>query len=348
MGKIIELRSDTYTKPNAYMRRAIVDADVGNDGVDEDPTANALQEEAAERVGKQAALFVASGTMGNLCAILAHCERGESIILDTQSHIFVDESAGLAAIAGCIAHTLDCPAGCYDARQLRQAISLGSLTQPKTGLVCLENTHNRRGGVPAPVEKIKETAKIAHEKQVPVHIDGARIFNAAIALQVDVKELTGPVDSLQFCLSKGLGCPIGSILAGTKDFIVRAKRFRRMLGGGMRQVGIVAAAGRLALREMIDRIADDHRRAKELAVGLSEIPGLSIDLSQTRTNMVYVTVDETDELPNVIDELRATGINVASPGPGRIRLVTHCDIDDDDVKRTISEFTSVMETRNDR
>jgi len=342
MDHIIELRSDTFTKPTARMRRAMAEAEVGNDGVDGDPTAIALQEQAAERMGKEAALFVASGTMGNLCAVLAHCEKGDSVILDREAHMFRDEAGGLAAFAGCLAHRLDCPAGSYDPEQLRRAICGGSLTQPRTGLVCLENTHNRRGGLPVPVEAMKPVADIARQSGVPVHLDGARIFNAAIALGVDVRDIAGQVDSLQFCLSKGLGCPIGSILVGKEDFIARATRYRRMLGGGMRQVGVVAAAGLVAMREMIDRLAEDHRRAEELAVGLADIPGLTVDLSQARTNMVYVTVDEKYPLDGIIAKLHCHGVNVASPEIGQIRLVTHCDICDEDVQRTILAFRDVM------
>jgi threonine aldolase len=295
-------------------------------------------------MGKEAALFVASGTMGNLCAVLAHCQKGAAIILDSKSHIFSDEAAGLAAIAGCLARTLDCPDGSYRPQDLRDAISTGSLTVARTGLVCLENTHNRRGGLPVPVEKVKQTADVAHGCRLPVHLDGARIFNAAIAMGINVAEITRHVDSAQFCLSKGLGCPIGSVLVGERDFIAQAKAFRRMLGGGMRQVGVIAAAGRVALAEMIDRLAEDHRRAQELAVGLAEIPGLEVDLSRPRTNMVYITLGDRDKLDAVIAGLCGLGVNVGSPGPGQIRLVTHCDIADVDVNRTVLAFRDVMKT----
>ena len=342
MKRTIELRSDTYTKPTPAMRQAMYKAEVGNDGMDEDPTVNRLQEMAADQLGKEAALFVASGTMGNLCALLAHCQKGDIAIMDSRSHIFCDEGAGFAAFGGILAHPLESRAGCYDADELAEAIMPGSLTQAQTKLVCLENTHNRRGGIPIPASKIARTADIAHSKNLAVHMDGARIFNAAVALGQNVKELTRYVDSLQFCLSKGLACPIGSLVLGSKDFVGRAKRVRRCLGGGMRQAGIVAAAGLVALETMVERLATDHEHAATLALGLSEIPGLTVDSPAIRTNMVFLNIQEKARTDKIVWALRENGINVTSLKHGLMRLVVHCEITDEDVQETIRAFGAIM------
>ena len=342
MEKTIELRSDTYTQPTPAMRRAMYDAELGNDGVDEDPTVNRLQKTAADRLGKEAALFVASGTMGNLCALLTHCQKGDGVILDRKSHIFCDEGAGFAVFGGILAQSLDCKNGCYDPRELSEAIVSSSLTQPGTRLVCLENTHNRRGGIPVPADKMAETERIAHEKKVAVHLDGARIFNAALALEKDAGELAQYADSVQFCLSKGLACPVGSLLLGSRYFIDQAKRVRRSLGGGMRQAGVLAAAGLVALETMVGRLAEDHERAEILTSGLSEISGLKVDAPVIRTNMVFLGITESGKAEKIIEELKKRGINVASTGNGIIRLVVHHGISDEDIDRTIHEFGAVM------
>ena len=344
--RVIELRSDTYTKPTPSMLQAMVEFEVGNDGVDEDPTVNRLQEVAAQRLGKEAALFVASGTMGNLCAVMAHCRPGEAVILDPQSHLFCDEGGNVGAVAGCLAHSLNCPGGVYDLNELRSAFQAGSLTRARTGLVCLENTHNRRGGLVVSPEDLQSVADLAHAQGIPVHLDGARIFNAAVALGIDVAKLSCFPDSVMFCLSKGLACPVGSLLAGTREFIARAKKVRRMLGGGMRQAGVLAAAGLVALETMVDRLADDHRRAQELADGLAGIPGLRVAPPKPATNMVYLVLDDKSQTDRAISALSAQGVECAASERGTLRLVTHYEITDADVAETIQTFRDAMATRS--
>lgn len=344
MKHTIELRSDTYTMPTAEMRELMARAEVGNDGVGEDPTVNTLQEKAASLVGKEAALFVASGTMGNLCAVLAHCGKGKTVILDRGSHIFCDETGGLSSVAGCMAYPMDCQRGEYEIDLLRDAIdvNLDSLTNARTGLVCLENTHNRRGGIAVPIGAMEKVAHVAHENGVPVHLDGARVFNAALAMNLGVKEITRHADSVMFCLSKGLACPVGSILAGSKDFVERAARARRMVGGGMRQAGIIAAAGLFALDNMIGRLVDDHKRATRLADELSSVGGLRTETEKYQSNMVYISLDDAAETDRVVEGLKTFGVFVAATSPGRIRLVTHCDVTDEDIERAITAFRKVM------
>lgn len=341
--KTVELRSDTYTRPTPQMRQAMAEAEVGNDGVGEDPTVNRLEAIAAERFGKEAAMFVPSGTMGNLCAVLTHCQRGDAVILEHWSHIFRNETGNISAVAGCLPHTLKCPEGIYDVDELKATIDKGSLVHPRTGLVCLENTHNQYGGIAVSAERIREIAAIVHKRDIPVHMDGARIFNAAIALDTQVKQLAAPVDSVQFCFSKGLACPVGSMLVGSRNFIDRARRMRRMIGGGMRQAGVLAAPALVALDTMVDRLAEDHRRAHQLAVDLSKLPGLSVDPGRVQTNMVYVRLDDAAATDHVVDELAGQGIKAFATGKDMIRLVTHYEIEDEDIARTVAAFEQIMQ-----
>ncbi len=342
MTDIVELRSDTHTRPTPLMRKAMSVAEVGNDGVDEDPTVKRLQDMAAERLCKEAALFVPSGTMGNLCALLTHCRGGEVVVMDRQSHIYVDEGAGFAVFGGILADAMNCDRGRYNLQELSARINAGSLTQARTALVCLENTHNRRGGVPVSLDHMADVYGLAHQRDISVHMDGARIFNAARALGVLVSELGKYVDSLQFCLSKGLGCPVGSLLVGSQEFIGRAKRIRRTLGGGMRQVGVLAAAGIVALETMVDRLAEDHQRADRLASLLGDIQGITVDEPQIRTNIVFADVIDKSNTDIVISSLKDRGINTAASGPGTIRMVVHYEITDEAIDRTAHIFSEVM------
>src|SRR3989440_3835860 len=276
MQRIVELRSDTFTLPTDSMRRAMAAAEVGDDVWDEDPTIHRLQGRAAEMVGKEASLFVPSGTMGNLCALLSHTESGQEVLVEGESHIFHSEVAGASVVGGLQLRPLATADGRLHPEQVRAAIREPDIHQPPTGLLCLENTHNRRGGTCLSPAQTQALCEVAHAAGFPVHLDGARVFNAAVALGVDVRQLTGPVDSVMFCLSEGLCAPVGSMLAGSREFIERSRRMRKMLGGGMRQAGVLAAAGLCALDEMVDRLADDHHSARRLAEGLQGMPGVDI------------------------------------------------------------------------
>ena len=273
---MIDLRSDTVTKPSPEMREVIARAEVGDDVYGEDPTVNLLEEESARLLGKQAGLFIPSGTMGNLAAVLTHCERGSEVILGDRAHIFLFEVGGIAALGGIQAHTVpNQKDGTLDLEDIKNAIRWDDIHDPPTRLITLENTHNRCGGVPLTAEYTRAVGEIARQHNLKFHLDGARLFNAAAALGTDAKELVEPADSVMFCLSKGLGAPVGSILCGEHDFIRKARKTRKMLGGGMRQAGLIAAAGLYALENQLPLIKDDHQRAADLARGLSEISSLS-------------------------------------------------------------------------
>src|SRR5215472_48552 len=272
--RVIDLRSDTLTMPTPEMRRAMAEAELGDDVFREDPTVNRLQEMAAERMGKEAALLVTSGTQGNLVGILSHTQRGDEIIVGDQSHVFHYEVAGAAVVGSLQLRTVRNIDGMLDPAEVEAAIRPQDVHAPRTGVVCLENTHNRNGGAPLSASHTKAVADVAHRHGVLVHLDGARVFNAAVALDVDVRELTAPVDSVTFCLSKGLAAPVGSVLCGSKDYVETARKYRKMLGGGMREAGIIAAAGIVALTTMVDRLAEDHANARLIADRLAEIPGI--------------------------------------------------------------------------
>lgn len=340
----IDLRSDTVTQPTEAMRQAMANAPVGDDVFGEDPTINKLQEMAAARVGKEAGLFVASGTMGNLAAFLAHCGRGDEVILGNKAHTFLYEAGGISALGGI--HSCQLPNqedGTLRLEDIRAAVRSNDAHQPISRLVTLENTHNRCGGVALTPEYTQAVGELAREKGLIFHLDGARIFNAAVAQGVSVKELTQPADSVTFCLSKGLSAPVGSVLCGSKEFITKAHRIRKQLGGGMRQAGILAAAGIVALETMIDRLADDHRRARTLAKGLGNIPWLVMDPGTPYTNMIFMNL--VDEFPmdarQVAAEMSKRGVKVGVSGKRRFRLVLHCWIDDAAVDKTILTFHEV-------
>lgn len=343
--KIIDLRSDTVTKPTDKMRQAMAAADVGDDVYGEDPTVNKLQEIAADMLGKEAGLFVPSGTMGNLVSILAHCNRGDEVILGSLSHTFLYEAGGISALGGVHPHLVpNQPNGQLSLLDIENAIRPNDPHMPITKGIILENTHNRCGGAPLTPSYTQSVADLAHENGLFVHLDGARIFNAAVALEVSPKTLSVPIDSVTFCLSKGLCAPVGSIICGSREYIKRALRIRKQLGGGMRQAGILAAAGIVALEEILPRLHQDHERAKDMASGLSEIPGILMNPEKPSTNMVYLSLTET--LPfnaeQVAAMLKDCGIMVGIVGPRHFRLVTHYWIDDQAVDHTIRTFKKVL------
>ncbi len=337
----IDLRSDTVTQPTKAMRQAMAKAEVGDDVFYEDPTVNKLQEMAAERMGKDAGLFVPSGTMGNLAAILAHCGRGDEVILGNKAHTFLYEAGGISALGG--VHSCQLPNqldGTMLLQDIQAAIRSNDAHQPVSRLVCLENTHNRCGGVVLSGDYTRAVGDLAHERGLLLHIDGARIFNAAVAQGVSAKELAGPADSITFCLSKGLSAPVGSVLCGSADFIQKAHRVRKQLGGGMRQAGILAAAGIVALETMVDRLADDHKRARYLAQGLSFLPWLVLDPGTPSTNMIFMSLAEAfpADARQVADELAKKNVKVGVVSKRRFRLVTHYWIDDAAVDKAVVAF----------
>jgi threonine aldolase len=343
--KYVDLRSDTVTQPTPEMREAMAKAEVGDDVYGEDPTINRLQEMAADRMGKEAGLFVASGTMGNLIGILAHCQRGDEVILGKKNHTYLHEAGGISALGGVhscqLTNQLD---GSLSLKDVAGAIRSDDPHEPITRLICLENTHNGCGGVVQTPGYTRKMAEFAHARGLAVHLDGARIFNAAAALGVPATALAWPVDSVTFCLSKGLCAPVGSVLCGSRPFIAKAQRLRKMLGGGMRQAGILAAAGIVALEKMTGRLVEDHVRAGNLADGLKRVPGIVLDLGAPATNMVFLTITAdikttTDEF---IDKLQEAGIRIGATGDRKFRLVTHYWIDDAGVEKTIAAFQSVL------
>jgi len=341
----IDLRSDTVTKPTPEMRKAMAEAEVGDDVYMDDPTVNKLQEQAALRLGKQDALFVPSGTMGNLLALLVHCQRGDEAIVGDKSHIYINEAGGMSALGGVHPRPLmNQRDGTLALDDIRASIQAEDVHHTITRLICIENTQNVCGGVPLTAEYTAQVGRIAQENNLRFHIDGARIFNAAAALNVDVKDLTAPADSVMFCLSKGLVAPIGSMLVGTRDFIARARHLRKMLGGGMRQVGVLAAAGFISLEKMTDRLGQDHARARKLSAGLKQVKGLVLDAESLSTNMVYFNLADEVKLSvhQIVDEMKKRGVLVDWAGHRRFRLVTHYWVDDEGVEKTIKAFAEVL------
>ncbi len=341
----IDLRSDTVTKPTPEMREAMAEAEVGDDVYRDDPTVNRLEETAAAILGKEAAIFVPSGTMGNLIALLVHCQRGEEVIVGNQSHIYLNEAGGMSALGG----IQPCPISNQKDGTLRLEDILASIRtedvhHPSTRLICLENTQNICGGVPLTPEYTRQAGELAYRNGLLLHIDGARIFNAAVAQDVSIRDLVEPADSVMFCLSKGLAAPIGSMLVGTQKFITRARHIRKMLGGGMRQVGIVAAAGIISLEKMVNRLSDDHIRAKKLADGLRQVAGLVVDEGSPYSNMVYLNLaDEvTADSRQICEKMQQSGLLLDAENSRRFRLVTHYGIDDNAIEKTISAFREIL------
>lgn len=345
MASWIDLRSDTVTLPTPEMRALMAAAEVGDDVYGEDPTINRLQEMAAEKMGKEAGLFVASGTMGNLIAVLAQCERGDEVIMGTLGHTFLFEAGGISALGGVFPHTLTNQAdGTLILDEIRAAIRPDDVHHPISKLVILENTQNRCGGVPLSAEYTKSVGEFAHNKGLRLHIDGARIFNAAAALKTSPAQLVEPADTVTFCLSKGLCAPVGSVLCGNQATIQRARRIRKQLGGGMRQAGILAAAGIYALEHMTGRLDEDHRHTRRLAEGLAEIPGITFGMGQPATNMVFPSLQPGVPFTaaDVAGRLKEKGIRVGAVSERGLRLVTHYWIDDAAVEKTIQAFREIL------
>jgi len=343
--EFIDLRSDTVTHPTPEMREAMATADVGDDVYGDDPTVNRLQDRAAELMGKEAALFVPSGTMGNLAAMLAHCQRGDEVIIGNKNHSFLFEAGGLSALGGIHSYQVpNQPDGSLLAADVEGAIRPDDPHDPITRLVCLENTHNRCGGTVQGVQYTQDIAALAHRHGLRVHLDGARIFNAAAALGVPARNLAEPADSVTFCLSKALCAPVGSLLCGDRDFVKRAHRARKMLGGGMRQAGVLAAAGMVALEKMVSRLGEDHERARKLATGLGAIPGIRLDAGTPATNMVFFELMPAvkTSVNEIQTALRAQGILVSPTGARRFRLVTHYWIDDTGVEKAVAALAKAL------
>lgn len=342
---MIDLRSDTVTLPTEEMRRAMAVAEVGDDVYGEDPTIHRLEEMAANKFGMERGLFIPSGTMGNLIAILTHCQRGDEAIMGDQAHTFYYEVGGASALGGIMVHTVpNQPDGTMIIEDIQSAIRVEDVHFPTTRLISIENTHNRCGGVAIKPDYVAKIVKVAKENSLRVHVDGARIFNAAVKLGISAIELVKGVDSVTFCLSKGLGAPVGSVLCGSYEFISKARRIRKQLGGGMRQAGILAAAGIIALETMIDRLEEDHQRALLLADVLHSVPNISIRKDSPQTNMVFFELH--DDFPKsnnqIIDELKKKNILIGSSKKNGFRLVTHFGITDEDVYEVVNGLKSVL------
>ena len=345
--KYIDLRSDTVTQPTPEMREAMYKAEVGDDVYGEDPTVRKLEEMAAEMLGKEAAMLVTSGTQGNQVSIMTHTHKGEEIILEENSHIITYEVGGIGYLAGVQAKTLKGNKGVLNPEDVEKAIRPKNIHFPETSLICLENTHNRAGGTVTPIEVMKKIYEIAQKHGIPVHLDGARIFNAATYLKVDVKEIAKYADSVMFCLSKGLCAPIGSIVVGTKEFIERARKYRKMLGGGMRQAGFIAAAGIVALEKMTKRLQEDHDNARLLAEGLKNIPGIDLDMETVQTNIVMTDISGTGMTGREFSlKLKEHGVLVNGGDDFSVRFVTHYYITKEDVKKALSAIEKVVREKH--
>ncbi|HWD37517.1 MAG TPA: low-specificity L-threonine aldolase [Fimbriimonas sp.] len=333
---LVDLRSDTVTRPTPAMYEAMMNAPLGDDVLGDDPTVAKLEELAAAKVGKEAAVFVPSGTMGNQIALACHCKRGDAILIEEEAHILYYEVGAPAIIGGVVSWTLPSTRGAIDPDVVEKHALKANLHTPGTTLLCLENTHNRGGGSVIPLGHMRQYREIADRKGFKIHLDGARVFNAAVALGTPASEIAQYVDSVNFCLSKGLGAPIGSLLCGSKAFIEEARIWRKRLGGGMRQAGLLAACGIVSLTQMVDRLKDDHVRAKRLAEAVAELPGFSVDLTSVETNMVMVDTEK--PAMGWQECLEQQGVLCFPTGPNRLRLVFHSDIDDAKTDRAIEAF----------
>ena len=327
------MRSDTLTHPTDEMRQAMAKAEVGDDVYGEDPTVNELERVAAERVGMAAAVFVPTGSMGNLAAMMAHTQRGDAVIMESEAHIFHHEAGAVGSIAGLLTKLVPSDHGAIPAPDLQAAISA---VYPRTTLLCLENTHNRRGGTVLMVAEMAEMAKVARGNGLKIHLDGARLFNATIALGIDVKDMMKHVDSVMFCISKGMSAPVGSLLCGTEDFVARARDSRKALGGGMRQAGVIAAAGLVAMDKMVDRLAEDNGRARRLAEAIDEMGGLAVDLRRVQSNMVVVDGGPLGlDAASLVRELGERGVKGNGRPPSLVRLVVNRHHDDAAIQHVI-------------
>ena len=339
---MIDLRSDTVTQPTPAMRQAMVAAEVGDDVYGEDPTVNRLEQEAAAIFGREAAIFVPTGTMGNQIAIRLHTEHGQEVICEARSHILDWEMAMTSAFSGCQARTVAGERGILTWSQIKPAIGAKIYYRAQTGLVCIENTHNMAGGTVTPLPILEEIWAGAREASLPVHLDGARVFNAATALGIGVAELTRGFDTVMFCLSKGLGAPVGSMLVGSREAIDRARIFRKALGGGMRQAGVLAAAGLIALKEMPARLGDDHATARLLAEAIAAEPNAEIDLDAVQTNIVIFTLRNSGDAAAFCAALKQKSVLASAIGPHSVRFVTHYDVDQATCKKAASIIVALL------
>ncbi len=341
-GGISDFRSDTVTRPTEEMRRAMYEAEVGDDVLRDDPTVLKLEEMAAEKLGKEAALFVPSGTMGNTIAMKIAAEEGTEVLLEEKSHIYNFESGNISRLVGALPRPLPSKRGVIPLQVLQQNYHAGErLHIPSTKAISLENTHNYWGGAVLRPEYLQKVGEFSKEKGLHFHLDGARIFNAAVALGIPARELARPADSVMFCLSKGLSAPVGSLLVARKEFIEKALYVRKFLGGAMRQAGILAAAGIVALNKMVDRLAEDHSRAKKLAMGLSSIRGIEINPEEVETNIVIFRLRRM-KVENFLEELKKDGILALGFGPSRVRMVLHKDLDDQDVEKALRSISRIL------
>lgn len=339
---VIDLRSDTVTHPTTAMREAMAGAEVGDDCYREDPTVRQLEDKAAQLLGKEAALFVSSGTMGNLIALLAHTQPGQEVLLEANSHIYSYEAGGLARIAGLVPRLIETKHGLITPQQLKEAVRPANIQLAELTLFCLENTHNRAGGSVLPQAEVDSVVGLAKEMGLKTHLDGARLINAAIAQDLPPARLAEPFDSVMLCLSKGLAAPVGSVLAGSTEFVERARRARRLLGGGMRQAGVLAAAGLVALTDMPSKLKYDHVRAKRLGEGLQMIPGLKVR-NEVQTNIVMLEITSPQwDSDRLTQAWRDKGILANGISPQALRLVTHYEIGDHDVEKVIEITTQLM------
>lgn len=336
---VIDLRSDTVTRPTAAMRRAMADAEVGDDVYGEDPTVTRLEALVAERAGHEAALFVPSGTMGNQIALAVHAQRGSEAIVPEGAHVYEYELGAMAVIAGVVPRFVPAPGGVPAPADVRAAVT-NSVHVAPSGVVVLENTHNRAGGTVVPLEVVEAVGAEARAAGLPYHLDGARAWNAAVALGVPLERVCAPFDSASLCLSKGLGAPVGSVWVGPRALRAQAHRYRKLLGGGMRQAGVLAAAALVAVETMVDRLVEDHERARVLAEGLARLPGVRVDLASVQTNMVYAGVADG---PAMARALHDEGVLVNALGPRSVRLVTHADLRDGDVERALERCERALE-----
>lgn len=340
---MIDLRSDTVTKPTAAMRQAMANAEVGDDQFGEDPTVRELEELAARMLGKEAAVYVASGTMGNLAALLAHCGRGDEVIMGDECHIFWYESGGAAALGGMpFALQPTERNGELDLDRVDKAVRATRPGYPRTGVICIENTHNRCSGTVLSQQYLSDLKSLSERRGVPIHMDGARIFNAAAGSDMPVDVIASYSDSVQFCLSKGLSAPVGSMIVGSAEFIQRARGARKILGGAMRQSGVIAAAGVVALTEMVDRLPEDHQRARRLAEGLAAIDGVTVDLEMVQSNIVIFQTEPAFGHVRFVDDMKARGVLVSNYGTRGLRMVTHCQVGDEDIQTALGCAQAIM------
>lgn len=340
--KIVDLRSDTITLPTREMMEAVQEAELGDDVFGEDPTMNKLEKMAASRMGKEKALFVTSGTQGNVVSMLTHTHHGDEVIMEAQSHVFLYEVGAMAALGGLMAHPVPGHNGVLRPEDVETAIRGENIHFPKTQLLCVENTHNNAGGIAVTPQEMKALAAVVKPRGIRMHLDGARVFNAAIALNTDVKNLTKEADSVMFCLSKGLSAPVGSMVCGSEAYIERARKVRKMLGGGMRQAGILAACGIVALEKMVDRLREDHANARALAEGLAEMKGISIDMEKVQTNILVFDVSGLGGSQKVVSELEKKGVRCLPRDETHIRMVTNRMVSAEDIDRALEKIREVL------